>query len=407
MYTYWKVASSEGASWTWGWDNSTNVKSWAAFAFSGAHASAPVNANNMASTENSTASAVWANTITPTVADCMLLMIVETRGGDTNPTGTSAYAIATDNPTWTERLDQNDGQIAQLAAATGPRTQTTATGNSSATVTGLNNPDSICALIAIEPASTSSSISETESITIAESRTVTLVHNINKSDSITIAESVSRTRVNNVSKSDSITIAESLTRRLDSNISETESITIAESVSRSLSISVSETESITIAESTTMTFVIVSLLSVSDSITIAESSTVQESQLGGISVSDSKTITESITVQNASLGDISITDSVSIAESLQFDVVNFLSVSDGVTLVDVATLSLNLGSISVSDSLIITSVVVSMTVSDVPVGLTVLRGKDQTRPFTMTAQEWPLTERKGDYPLGFKDSTVI
>ena len=77
---------------------------------------------------------VFANTITPTVADSILIMGV--LGQHTGGAGvtTSNYAVATDNPTWTERYDTtvNDTTDYTFAIATGPRSAVTATGNSQA-----------------------------------------------------------------------------------------------------------------------------------------------------------------------------------------------------------------------------------------------------------------------------------
>lgn len=150
MYTYWKIAASEGASWDWTWSGANNSKLWSCLRFDGTSSVTPINAHAIAGI-NDDATPSWANTITPSVADCMLVMSIYTR--DASAGATSAYAIATDNPTWTERSEAFNS-IHGMAVATGPRSQTTATGNSSATLDGAT-PDSICNLIAIAPTSTS------------------------------------------------------------------------------------------------------------------------------------------------------------------------------------------------------------------------------------------------------------
>lgn len=68
--------------------------------------------------------------ITPSVADSILIMATFGQG---SVAGTvSNYAIATDNPTWTERFDDTEAVGTSdyiMAVATAPRSQTTATGD--------------------------------------------------------------------------------------------------------------------------------------------------------------------------------------------------------------------------------------------------------------------------------------
>ena len=97
-----------------------------------------------------------------------------------------------------------------------------------------------------------------------------------------------------INVSDSVTISESKTITLESLINKSESISISESVSRLLASSISKSESITISESTSIIYV--SSISVSDSITVSESQTLSNSQLGNISVSDTVSVTDTITL---------------------------------------------------------------------------------------------------------------
>ena len=144
-YAYWKVASSEGTDWTWGWTTSSTTRLWSAFRFDGAVAAVPsAHAANFIENDSTPS---WSNTITPPIPDSILLMAIYDR--DSTGAGVGSYAIATSDPTWTERVDVQDG-IHAMAAATGPRTAVTATGNSSATLVGTTN-DSICFLMAIAP----------------------------------------------------------------------------------------------------------------------------------------------------------------------------------------------------------------------------------------------------------------
>lgn len=95
---------------------------------------------------NNSATPSYANGLTPLTVDSLLLLIGMTRGANAGSGGiTSDYAIATDNPTWTERYDTGIDSGADditFFAATAPRTQQTATGNSSVVFTGSDAADS-------------------------------------------------------------------------------------------------------------------------------------------------------------------------------------------------------------------------------------------------------------------------
>ena len=146
MYTYWKIAASEGASWEWTWSGSNNSKLWSCLRFDGADSTTPINSHGMSAVFDD-ATPSFSNGSTPSVANCMMVISLYTR--DTSAGATSAYAIATDDPTWTERSEAFNS-IHSMATATGPRTATSTTGNTSVTLDGAT-PDSICSLIAIAP----------------------------------------------------------------------------------------------------------------------------------------------------------------------------------------------------------------------------------------------------------------
>ena len=92
-------------------------------------------------------------TVTPSYTNNLLLMII----ANNENSSLSNYAIATDNPTWSELVEVQSGSISAISVAYATRTQTTATGDmsfSSSVVTGTI--DFYGVLIAIEtPASTS------------------------------------------------------------------------------------------------------------------------------------------------------------------------------------------------------------------------------------------------------------
>lgn len=85
-------------------------------------------------TAEASASPSYANTVTPSQANSLLLLLLIADSG----CSASNYAIATSNPSWTERYDLNDGGAdgtgKMLAAASATRPETTGTGNSSASL---------------------------------------------------------------------------------------------------------------------------------------------------------------------------------------------------------------------------------------------------------------------------------
>lgn len=86
-------------------------------------------------TDNDGLTRTFTGGITQTVADAVLIMAVFIDGDQVTHSG---YAVTTNNPTWTERVDANnaagDGGVS-FASATGPRSATGATGDFSVTLT--------------------------------------------------------------------------------------------------------------------------------------------------------------------------------------------------------------------------------------------------------------------------------
>lgn len=96
----------------------------------------------------------FSNSVTPSFADSLLLFLVTVADAATTAGGITDYAVATDNPTWTERVDscEPDDVIGQglSAGATTNRSAITATGNSTCTITGASQ-NSIGAMILLSP----------------------------------------------------------------------------------------------------------------------------------------------------------------------------------------------------------------------------------------------------------------
>ena len=149
-WLYYKIADSDdvaAASFTFTFtDSEYNLGAIAAF--TGIDASNPINADNGASTGQTTTPT--APTITPSVADCMICLFCAGSALSTY----SAYAIATANPgSWTEAYDFSETIVAvteSLAMGYALRPETSATGDGTATST--LSQYWVAQLIAIAPA---------------------------------------------------------------------------------------------------------------------------------------------------------------------------------------------------------------------------------------------------------------
>lgn len=95
------------------------------------------------STNNSTAT--FTNSVTPATANSLMLFFA----GNNEAQATSNYAIATDNPTWSEVYDVTGGGLVAISLAKATRSQTTATGNSSCTLVSGSTVDAYGIMVAI------------------------------------------------------------------------------------------------------------------------------------------------------------------------------------------------------------------------------------------------------------------
>lgn len=162
--------------------------------------------------DNSSATQVYTGPITPTVADSVLIMGSLASGVVTNVSG---YAIATDDPTWTERHDTsvNDSNDYTLGIATAPRTAVTSTGDFQVTY-GTGTPPSIGVLLAvIETQSVTASPAVVTMTATVQAPTVTAGANISTTV-ITMTVSVQAPTVTtaapdwaNIDKSSTVTLA--------------------------------------------------------------------------------------------------------------------------------------------------------------------------------------------------------
>src|SRR5574343_1803581 len=127
---YYKLATnSEGSNYTWSWGSAVQAKGYIS-RFTGHLPSAPINTSNGTS-DTSSSTTLTQSGITPTTENCMLVFFTS----NSNSRTVSNYAIATSNPTWTERYD-GGASLASGSMATAIRPETTSTGNGTATMSG-------------------------------------------------------------------------------------------------------------------------------------------------------------------------------------------------------------------------------------------------------------------------------
>lgn len=149
MWAYYKIASSEPASWTWGFDDTVNNRPEAGcvLAFEGQSIADPFGPTITQQVSNSSNPSFSSTDITPDIANSVLIFVLISRDGSANH---SNYAIATSNPTWTKQFELDSGSEGAFSVATAPRPQSTGTGNWSAS-TNSSSHDSMMMGILVNP----------------------------------------------------------------------------------------------------------------------------------------------------------------------------------------------------------------------------------------------------------------
>lgn len=162
LVAYYKVASSEPSSWNWGFNSSEVFAS--VLRITGADILNPIPVFNVANTPVSVTALDFAETITPTSPNNLVLFQIYSSRNASGLTDISNEAMATDNPTWTELYDLNvngtDSQCFTLAYAT--RAQTTATGHFTATQNGSSPGEGTCSIALALYRTTTFSVLDTE-----------------------------------------------------------------------------------------------------------------------------------------------------------------------------------------------------------------------------------------------------
>lgn len=257
----------------------TERQAWQAFSVTGGSG---INASP-ASSSGSGGTATFP-AITTTVDNCLVIRvcITDVSAGLTTPFG------AMSGSGWTQLAEVSGTSAA--AVGVWYKTITTATTEAATTSTLNVSEQWWTASFAIAPAATGPV--GTDTVTITENVTVTLVSLASKSDTVTLSESVAATLVQNVSVSDTVTLTESV------------SLSIINPTDASKSETITVTETVNVAVSTPA-------VNVSDTVTLTESVTVSR---GGPNATDTVTITETVTVSVATPR-ISVSETITVSES--------------------------------------------------------------------------------------------
>lgn len=145
----------------------------------GASSSAEAYQTNSGSTSNTSTPSIGATVTPKNYGDSTLLL--QFWLGTTGVSGTSTYAIATSNPTWTENFDSTDGAGRNASMASATRSQVTATGNSSCAGGGVSS-DWAVVLMSIP---ITYSIAASDSLSTTEIITNNLTLNIDEESEMT------------------------------------------------------------------------------------------------------------------------------------------------------------------------------------------------------------------------------
>lgn len=146
MISYYKVASSEPASWTWTWNSANPDTTGTVLRIAGGSASLIQSDDGSV---GSSASPTFAGGVTPAQTNTLLIFAAFSKDAGT---AHSSHAVVSSNPSWTERRDNASalGTSGIISVATATRPEDTATGNFSITIDGgSSSSDSIGHLLSI------------------------------------------------------------------------------------------------------------------------------------------------------------------------------------------------------------------------------------------------------------------
>jgi len=184
--SYYKVASSEGADYTWGISGGASTAGGSILRITDFNTVTPVLTSNGAGTNSGSATNLtFADTVTPTDGYQLILFPVYASAG----TGTmSTYAVTTSNPTWTELYDNNSAGNCIMSLAYATRDEATATGDSSVTCSDTVEQWVAQKIVINRVYAFSSTISET--VTCTDTATNNVGFNLTVTETVTPTDTV-------------------------------------------------------------------------------------------------------------------------------------------------------------------------------------------------------------------------
>ncbi len=304
-------------------------------AWTGHDSVTPINADN--GQVNASSTTITSPGITPSVADCEILLFA---GAATLVVTTTGYALATDNPgTWNERYDQGTtaGRDISQAMASATRPETSATGNGTATVNdSRKNIGQLVAIAPVQSIAHEKVLSDTISIADSIEKDVGMF----KADSVAIAESPALVAEFKRSFGDTMGIADVISK--EPGLVKSDSLAITEVISKQPGINIAD--SISIAESLIKAIGLVK----ADTVNIVEA----VEKAVGMALSDTITISDSVT--DVSEFFLAISDTIAIAESISKE--SGLNKDDAVAIAD--TLNTKAIGLSKADSITIAETII-------------------------------------------------
>lgn len=158
LFVFYKIASSEGASYSFTNQSGANLLMAGAIYRIDGHGNAPSIQIALDGDDTADSTPTFTNTVTPLIANSLLLFLL-TANDNAASGSVSGYSVTNDNPTWTEQYDMyGDGDSyfgagdgdGLMSGASAVRSAVTATGDSTCTLTTFANR-SVGAIVVIPP----------------------------------------------------------------------------------------------------------------------------------------------------------------------------------------------------------------------------------------------------------------
>lgn len=210
------------------------------------------------------------------------------------------------------------------------------------------------------PVNVNDSITSTENIVLLDTL------NINVNDGITVSDVNFQTQVYNINKNESITVSENYILLETSFINVNNTITVSENETVDLVFLINANDNITISENLILEDIL--NINVNENITVNESTTIVPSSTGGFFVSDDITVSENINIIIDRLlinvnDSISVNENIIILESHNINVNDSIIVSENLILVPQLVIIIS-DSIIVNENVTLTPLIININCND-------------------------------------------